>query len=95
MINKENTQQIGWLIGELVEVDLSLEGAIEHPKFLLFKTHIKIEKPIVPSFYYSTASGKKNWVNLKYEKLLDICYSCGVMGHLSRDFPKMATSEQE
>lgn len=93
MINKENTQQIGWLIGELVEVDLSLEGAIEHRMFLHFKTQLKIEKPIVPSFHYSTASGKKNLVNLKYEKLPDICYSCGVIGHLSRDCLKMETSE--
>lgn len=39
---------------------------------------IAIDKPLKSDFMNGKQNGKLAWVNLKYEKLYDLCYNYGI-----------------
>lgn len=46
---------------------------------------IAIDKPLKSDFMNGKQNGKLAWVNLKYEKLSDLCYNYGIIGHQAKD----------
>ena len=71
-------------MGEVTEVDLVGEPGGAWKKFLRIRVDIAIEKPLFPSFFLPHPNNSDSWIKLKYEKLTNICYKCGVIGHEER-----------
>ncbi|XP_050260061.1 uncharacterized protein LOC126705182 [Quercus robur] len=64
------------------------ETKVEDPEnynFMRVQVAVDITKPLCRGRKISTASGKKGWVNFKYERLPNICYGCGRLTHSDRE----------
>ncbi|KNA21693.1 hypothetical protein SOVF_040780, partial [Spinacia oleracea] len=65
-------------MGSFVEFDES--DPIGWSKYMRFRVDVNLEKPLRRGAFIATTGGSK-WVKFKYEKLMDICYACGKLGH--------------
>lgn len=71
-MNKENVEQIGNLAEKFLNVDFTQDGPIGQPIFLCIRIKINLNKHVVLGFNYEKQNSKKQWVNLKFEKLSDL-----------------------
>lgn len=44
---------------------------------------IPIQKPFITGFHSKSSDGTIQWLSLKYERMSDICFNCGTLGHFS------------
>lgn len=79
-----NAKTIGSLLGEFLEADLTQDGVINYSAFLRVRVNFLVDAPFPTGFHQKRGNGKTYWIMLKYEKLSDICYTCGIMGHISK-----------
>lgn len=49
-------------------------------KFIRFNMEVDITKPIPNGFFHKTDKGGR-WTQFTYERMADICYKCGRLGH--------------
>ncbi|CAL1387354.1 unnamed protein product [Linum trigynum] len=50
-------------------------------KFIIAKVEVSIDDPIPIGFEYPIGD-RSIWVSFKYERIMDLCYFCGRLGHL-------------
>ena len=65
-------------MGRFVEFDES--DPIGWSKYMRFRVDVNLDKPLRRGMRIATANGSK-WIKFKYEKLMDLCYACGKLGH--------------
>ncbi|KAJ1427622.1 Zinc finger, CCHC-type [Sesbania bispinosa] len=76
-----NVTHIVGMIGEVKEVeDPKVEGVLLR-SFMRVRVAVNVKKPLVTGFWVPRKDLPKTWVLVKYEKLQDFCYKCGVIGH--------------
>lgn len=56
--------------------------------FMIIRVEIDVEKLFVPGFWVSRRGSGKIWAEVKYEKLADFCYCCGMLGHVMKNCVK-------
>lgn len=61
--------------------------------FLRMKVVIDINIPLCRGWRISLSHGEQNWVSFKYERLPNICYWCGCLNHVDRDYDLWIESE--
>lgn len=47
------------------------------------KLELDISSPLTDGFWWTSKSGEEKWATIKYERMSDVCYSCGRLGHTS------------
>lgn len=82
MLNSENATQLADAIGTWNQ--LASEEEMQQRGYIRFRTEVRSDKPLVPGFWWVNAEGKEKWAHLKYERLSDFCYGCGLLGHSSQ-----------
>lgn len=79
IINGENVAAVAAMIGSCLDIDK--ENDMQRRGYLRLKVDINTGKPLLPSFWWTAANGQEKWANIRYERLSDFCYGCGVLGH--------------
>ncbi|KAJ4833376.1 hypothetical protein Tsubulata_029927, partial [Turnera subulata] len=80
----ENCEVIAAMIGEFVSSDLRSDNGLGYSCVMNLKIMINVDEPLSPGFMNEREDGEEVWVQFKYDKLLDLCYNCGRMGHVQK-----------
>lgn len=84
LINEEAGMDIGKGLGRVVEVD-SKAIASNQARFLRICIEIPLNKPLRKGAPIVSPEGDEVLVAFKYERLVGLCYNCGMLGHEVRD----------
>lgn len=75
---------LGSTIGSVEEVDCDNNNEWTGP-FMRLRVAIKITKPLRRGVKLRTSEDTAAWCPILYEKLPDLCFRCGMIGHLQRE----------
>lgn len=81
MHNRENAYNIGNSIGKCISVEK--EGIARRMTFLRLLIEKDVTTPLTHGFCWTSKPGEEKWTTIKYERLSDVCYGCGMLGHTS------------
>ncbi|KAG8376161.1 hypothetical protein BUALT_Bualt09G0034400 [Buddleja alternifolia] len=79
-INLENISLIGDTVGSFIMSDLTSEKQRWKKSFKIRVT-IDLRKPLIDSLTLNPKPGVTINAEIRYERLVDFCYSCGMLGH--------------
>ena len=83
-MTKEIGRTIGSKLGEVMEVDVSDSG-VHWGRCLRVRVRIDVTKRLVRGKKITIEGGEGRWVQLKYERLPNFCYRCGLLNHTLKD----------
>jgi hypothetical protein len=84
-LHSDNLLSIRQLVGRVLEVDLVAEPIPQWRKFVRIRIEIEISNPLKPGIFLPRPRLQDVWIGLKYEKLSEFCFKCGVIGHTEKD----------
>lgn len=92
-MTKDNAEMIGKLFSKLVKYEAFTRTNIIGTKYLRLQVEINVNKPISVGFYHNL--GKRGrWISFQYERLPDLCYKCGILGHVQKNCSATETKNQ-
>ncbi|KAK3042161.1 hypothetical protein RJ639_001281 [Escallonia herrerae] len=68
-------------LGNLMEIERSKEGKIGVKGYMRLRVDINIEEALPKGFIMKRTGVKDIWVHFRYERLPDLCFGCGHLGH--------------
>lgn len=83
-MNVKNAETILNHLGELEEVENMFVDGQRLRHFVRASIRINVLIPLSTGCWIPRKDLPKVWVNIKYEKLQDMCFKCGVIGHDQR-----------
>lgn len=87
-------QWLGNLIGSVVEIENDKINELTGP-FMRIRVVIDISKPLRRGLKLKTTEEKSVWCPILYEKLPDLCFGCGLIGHSFRECQTTVISNTE
>ena len=94
-MSKENAEEIGALVGKVVEVDFTSDGKVCMSQFLRVKVEFEVAKPLKSGFYLDRNPLPELWVRFKYERIAKFCYKCSRLGHLKAKCINMGANSKK
>lgn len=85
-INKDNAMKISGLFKEVIRCEHSSQKNVLGMKFMRMQVEVDISRPLPTGFFPKFEEGI-SWIQFRYERLEDLYYKCGVLGHLKRNCP--------
>lgn len=80
----KNAETILNQMGELVEIEnMMVDGQLVR-YFVRARIRINVSQPLSTGCWVPRRNLPQVWVSIKYEKLQDLCFNCGVIGHEQR-----------
>jgi hypothetical protein len=87
LMNQQNAQIIGDQMGQLLESEASENLSQQRKTCLRIKVRIPLNQPLALGFYQKRHNQPPSWVQFRYERLSDFCFSCGRLGHSETYYP--------
>ncbi|OMO98886.1 Zinc knuckle CX2CX4HX4C [Corchorus olitorius] len=84
MISNRIALLIGNRLGRVLEIEEPKGRFGWYMSFLRMRIMVKASNPLIPGFCVPRGEDRKDWDEVKYEKLSDFCFSSGRLGHLSK-----------
>ncbi|XP_022843340.1 uncharacterized protein LOC111366887 [Olea europaea var. sylvestris] len=75
---------IGRQLGKVIEVDID-KNEFARGEYLCIRVCLDIYKPLLRGKMISVGSYKSFWICFAYERLLNFCYLCGILGHSQKE----------
>ncbi|KAF4380860.1 hypothetical protein G4B88_010790 [Cannabis sativa] len=82
--SKENGYLLGGMVGKVIKVELEEANPASWSKFMKVLVDIEFDKPLFSGCFCDLATGVKQWIQVKYERIGIFCYFCGCLGHQQR-----------
>lgn len=73
---------IGNKLGKVHESSFTKKFIIAS-RFIKFRVDIAANDPIPGGFFFKKKENEDIWIQFKFEKLADFCYTCGVLSHVT------------
>uniref|UniRef100_A0A2N9IRF7 CCHC-type domain-containing protein n=1 Tax=Fagus sylvatica TaxID=28930 RepID=A0A2N9IRF7_FAGSY len=85
--NKDYISRIGREIGSIQSIEDVAASQLYWKKFIHLRIDMDMNKPLVPGVFlpFPRRNNDDLWIGFKSEKLLEVCFSCGKIGHLMWD----------
>lgn len=94
LITEETGRDIGEWIGKVIEVDTTAFTS-EQARFIRVRVEVPLEKPIRRGGIVSSPEGDKIRIGFKYERLVGLCFQCGLFGHEAKECQKPKDPSQQ
>ena len=78
---EENLRKIGSKMGSVIEMDLIGDPGGGWRKFFRIKVEVDVSNPLIPGVFPPWPNRSDVWIALEYEKIVDLCYQCKIIGH--------------
>ena len=76
---------IGKKVGIVQITNFDNEESQSWKKFNRIRVKLNISKPLTLGIFLPCKGRNDLWIGIKYEKLPDLCYNCGCIGHYTKD----------
>uniref|UniRef100_A0A2N9GET6 CCHC-type domain-containing protein n=1 Tax=Fagus sylvatica TaxID=28930 RepID=A0A2N9GET6_FAGSY len=84
LVSDTNVKKIGQKVGRVIEVDMASKVSMIWQKYVRVRVEIEVDKPLIAGMF-APRPDREVWIQLKYEKIPEFCYSCGKLGHVQQD----------
>uniref|UniRef100_A0A803MCJ0 CCHC-type domain-containing protein n=1 Tax=Chenopodium quinoa TaxID=63459 RepID=A0A803MCJ0_CHEQI len=95
--NKRNSS-VMYDIGEALESFLEFDDSnpLGWGEYMRIKVMTNVRKPLRRGVFIATEGKEVKWIDVKYERLADFCFYCGILDHTERDcLKKMEEGESK
>lgn len=82
MLNTVNAKQVANSIGKCLE--MGNEKEMQQRGYIRIKIEVGVDAKLSAGFWWTNKRGKERWTSIKYERLSNFCYECGMLGHTSQ-----------
>uniref|UniRef100_A0A2N9FEW4 CCHC-type domain-containing protein n=1 Tax=Fagus sylvatica TaxID=28930 RepID=A0A2N9FEW4_FAGSY len=79
--NKENIKLVGSKAGAMVEVEFSETTNGMWQRHTRVRVNVNVNNPLCPGIFLPRHERTDIWISLKYERLPEFCFRCGIIGH--------------
>ncbi|KAH7524654.1 hypothetical protein FEM48_Zijuj06G0142500 [Ziziphus jujuba var. spinosa] len=79
-MTKDNVLKIGSLFEAVLSCELTSRTHLVGTKYMRIQVELDIRKPIPAGFFQRMVNGTV-WIQFAYERMVDFCYNCGIIGH--------------
>lgn len=79
-MTKANAKKIGGICPVVLSCEVSSRTNFIGKRYIGLQVEVDLRKPVPSGFLHSLA-GRKMWIQFRYERMVELCYKCGVIGH--------------
>lgn len=92
-MTKKNAKMIGNLFSKLLRYESFTRTNIIGTKYLRLQVEVEVSIPLPVGFFHNMRKWGR-WISFQYERLPDLCYQCGILGHVEKNYSTTATTNQ-
>jgi hypothetical protein len=81
LMTSQNAAIIGNQLGKFLGTEENGLSAPQRKDFLRIKVLLPLKNPLITGFNQERVDRHPSWIQLKYERLSEFCFSCGRLGH--------------
>ncbi|XVE54154.1 hypothetical protein DITRI_Ditri03aG0057800 [Diplodiscus trichospermus] len=86
LMTRRNAEVIGMRLGRVVEIDDQWIMRGIGRAFMRIRVGIKVAEPQIEGFWLSRGEKGRTWIQIRYEKLAEFCFSYGMLGHFLNNY---------
>lgn len=92
LMSKRNSRILGGKVGRVIEVEGKEDTWTRRRSYMRVRVEMKVTQLLVKGDWVKDKSNKKFWVEFKYERISNFCFTCGKIDHTEKNC-KMKSNE--